>query len=95
MINHNDFCLETVTVTGYITKDGDEYVIYADSPGGAVVSSKERSEAEKKFIEATRLSFAVRDLNFYLSAVKASDKDKETYAKDLKTAVPKFEFVES
>lgn len=94
MKSEDNIYLGTVTVRGYITKYGGEYVIYSDGDGGVIVSSKDKEEAEKKFNEGTRLAFAVRNLNFYRDAVMADDEGKEKFAKDLKTPTLKIEFVE-
>lgn len=89
----DDIYLESVKVTAFIFKDGDNYVIHSDGEGGTIVSDVNKEKAEAKFDEAIRASFALRNLIFYRDIVREIEKENES--RHLKTPKIEIEFVEA
>jgi hypothetical protein len=87
--------LENVKVTAFIMKYKGEHIIYSAGKGGVIVSDKDRGIAEKKFTDGMHLAYAVRNLNFFVEAVKADENEREALSKEIRTPNVEIEFIES
>jgi hypothetical protein len=76
---------KTCKVEAYIVKDdkSNTITIYTGHACGPVISASNIDEAKAKFENALNFAHAVRNLNFYAAAVKASDAEKPELTKKL------------
>ena len=71
------------------------YTIYLEHAGGPIISDSNLDTAKTKFDKALKLSYAVRNLKYYVEAVKSSDDKMKDLVESLKTThFPKIDFVQ-
>jgi len=74
----NGLTAKTCKVSAYIAKDdkSGDFTIYTGHACGPIISAPNLIEAKTKFEEALNFAHAVRNLNYYAAAVKATDAEK-------------------
>ena len=71
----NGLTTKECKVSAYIAKDdkSNTFTIYSGHAFGPVITANDLTEAKAKFEEALNIAHAVRNLNFFAAAVKATN----------------------
>ncbi|MFN8322806.1 MAG: hypothetical protein U0T74_09130 [Chitinophagales bacterium] len=83
-----------INITARIIKYNGNYTIYSEGSGGAIITDANKEEAERRFTEAIKASYALRNLIFYADMVKEMNGgDLDSNIREFKTPKINIEYL--